>query len=243
MTSCPATQSAPLRCPTLEESIQATVALLPRGRAWPVNDGGGTIARFLTWLSGLAGKAPPAWPVGYVQAGFFCAIGALRNFVEGRLCALRLEFWCASMSETRDLWMREYGLPDPCDPFPDLCTKVAAIGGATCAYFNFIIARIGWRAQCYEIKDHCGTQFGCNRFGARVSVFGGASYLGLIVKVHTGEPNVLPSVIRNFHPPRFGAFRFGQHPACDSIVLPSIAPVRCLMDRIAPAHVQIQYVT
>jgi hypothetical protein len=30
--------------------------------------------------------------------------------------------------------MAEYGLPDGCDPFPDLCTKVAAIGGTRCEY-------------------------------------------------------------------------------------------------------------
>lgn len=339
MTSCSAAQPAPLRCPTLVESIAATVALLPSGAAWPVNDGGGTIGRFLSWLTGagiyaaasgtlvtaglgvftfgvppglsyVAGdraratsvgfgdwmegfvaaysggaitldvdafessgyvvrggpgavyphgrsdwqialvgaptRAPAArtsWPVGYVQAGFFSAIGALRNYVEQRLCALRLEFWCATESETNDLWMHEYGLPDPCDPFPDLCTKVRAIGGATCDYFNEIIARLGWRAECFELSQRCGAEAGCSQAGARGSMAGDQSYLGLIIKVHTGEPIVLPSVEVNYKPPLAGRFLAGQRPSCDTIIHPSITPVRCLMDRIAPAHVQIQYIT
>src|SRR5579885_738606 len=245
MTACPATAPAPLRCPTLYESIAATLKLLPRGRAWPANDGGGTLARYWDWLTALAGAKPAGWPSGFVQTGFYAAIGALRNFIETRLCALRLEFWCATMSETRDQWMREYGLPDACDPFPDLCTKVAAIGGARCEYFNLIIARLGWRAECAERSSFCGTRAGCRGAlaGCRGAVAGDSSFLGLIIKVHTGEPIVVPSIETLYRPARAGAFRAGQRPSCDTIEHPSVQPIRCLMDRIAPAHVTIQYVT
>lgn len=243
MTACPAAVPAPLRCPTLYESIAATLKLLPRGRAWSANDGGSTFARYWDWLAGLAGAQPPSWPAGFVQTGFYAAIGVVRNFLETRLCALRLEFWCATMSETRDQWMKEYGLPDACDPFPDLCTKVAAIGGARCEYFNSIIARLGWRAECFERSAHCGAMAGCSRAGCRGSVAGDQSYLGLVIKVHTGEPIVLPTISGLYRAGKAGAIRAGQHPSCDQIELPSVQPIRCLMDRIAPAHATIQYVT
>ena len=91
--------------------MSATLALLPRGRAWPVNDGAGVLARFLAWIDALAGAVPPraAWPAGYVQTGFYAAIAAVRNFIETQVCALRLEFWCASQTLTRANWLREYG--------------------------------------------------------------------------------------------------------------------------------------
>lgn len=211
----------PWHCPTVQESIDATLALLPRGRAWQTNE---------------SGPIP-----GSILYRFWQAVGVVRNYLETRLCALRLEFWCQTQSETTDQWMVEYGLPDPCDPFPDLCTKVRAIGGARCEYFNDIIARLGWTAECYERSQHCGARFGTSRFSHRSETFGGTSALGLVIKVHTGEPNVAPTVISNFHAPRFGQFRFGHRPSCDSIEVPSLSPIRCLMDRIAPAHVQIQY--
>ena len=237
---CKSAQRAPFHCPTVEESIDATVALLPQGRAWPVNDGGGTLSRFRAWLSALAGAVPAAWPVGYVQAGFWSAIGTVRNYAERRLCDLRLEFWCATHVETHPEWMREYGLPDDCDPFPDLCTKVRALGGQRCEYFNEIIARLGWRAECYERSDACGAKAGCAQAGCAQT--GNSRRLGLLIKVHTGEPNVQPSIERRYVPPRAGRMRAGQRPSCDTIEHPSIAPIRCLMDRIAPAHVEIQYV-
>lgn len=242
MADCTGFSPAPLRCPTLIESQQATIASLPRGRAWPANDGGNTLHRLIAWLDGLS-AAPVSWPIGFVQAGYFAALGAVRNFVETRLCALRLEFWCATISETRPEWMAEYGLPDACDPFPDLCLKVSAIGGSRCEYFNEIIARLGWRAECFERSAHCGARFGSGRFARRGDTFGGSNYVGLIIKVHTGEPNISPSIETRYRPARFGALRFGHRPSCDTIEHPSVAPIRCLMERIAPAHVEIQYVT
>lgn len=236
MAICPATAPAPLRCPTLIESILATLTLLPRGRVWPANDGGAILSRFMTWLDGLAGAVPVSWPAGFVQVGFFAAIGAVRNYLEARLCDLRLEFWCATMSETRDQWLLEYGLPDSCDPFPDLCTKVAAIGGARCDYFNAIVSRAGWSVECDDFSVACGSpmggaqQMGCSQMGASR-----ANILRLIV--HTGESPAF--VGRMQTPPLMGMLLMGKPIAC----APDIEPLRCLMDRIAPAHVDIDYIT
>lgn len=238
--TCASMRDGPLHCPTFQESFSATLALLPRGRAWPANDGGGIAARYLAWLAALVG-IPVTWPFGYVQVAVFAAFASVRNFLETRLCALRLEFWCATHVETDDLWMAEYGLPDSCDPFPDLCTKVSAIGGARCEYFNAIVARIGWTVDCLDQLTRCGARCGCSRAGtAQAGLRRGT---GLVLRVHTGQS---PAVVRgSFRQiiPRAGTMRAGQRPICDSVAVPSIVPIRCLMDRIAPAHMVIEYVT
>lgn len=106
MSSCPSTARAPFTCPSLLDSILATAALLPRGKAWPANDGGITIANFLAWLAGLGSTipAPADWPAGFVQCGFVAAFGTVRNWIESQFCALKDEFFCATASETLDLW-------------------------------------------------------------------------------------------------------------------------------------------
>jgi hypothetical protein len=72
---------------------------------------------------------------------------------------------------------------------------------------------------------------------------GNAARNALIVQVHTGDPTDSPSVVTNYRPIYFGNSRFGQRPSCDTIIHPSVAKVRCLMERIVPAHVEIQYFT
>ena len=242
--TCATTRPGPLHCPTLPESIQATLDLLPRGRAWPANDGGGMLARFLVWLSALVPAVlPAAWPIGFVQTGFISAFGAVRNYLETRLCDLRLEFWCATHKETHDLWMQEYGLPDPCDPFPDLCTKVAALGGARCEYFNAIVSRIGWVIDCLNEVTACGSRTGCARAGTATAGYN--RVIGLILRVHTGEDFTTRYIASGRQiTPRAGRMRAGQRPACDYVLteIPSTHPARCLVERIAPAHVSIEYV-
>ncbi|MBR0871209.1 hypothetical protein JQ633_12630 [Bradyrhizobium tropiciagri] len=227
-----ADNSKPFHCPTFVESFLATCALWPRGRAWPVSDGA-TPARYLSWLSGLL-SAPSVWPAGFVQAAYSAAIAAVRNYIETRLCALRLEFWCATHSETHDQWMIEYGLPDDCDPFPDLCTKVAAIGGTRCEYYAEIAARAGWSITCANGSDACGAAIGCAQIGLDVigGLRGGAL---LIVKVNLDDSPayVAPSEAQPF----IGNFGIGGSLSCG----PDITPLKCVLDRVVHAHLVIQY--
>jgi uncharacterized protein YmfQ (DUF2313 family) len=210
-------------CPTVEDTRAALLALLPRGRAWRNDDG----------------SIEP----GSVLYQFWTAAAYVINYANERLCALALEMLCATETETDDQWMIEYGLPDPCDPFPDLCEKVAAIGGQRCEYFNERIARLGWVAECFEKSISCGARAGCSRAGARRAMAGNRNALALTVRVHTGDPPVVTPVSDHIRKPLAGKFRAGQHPSCDTVTHPSAAPIRCLMDRIVPAHVQIVFVT
>ncbi|WP_454626967.1 hypothetical protein [Bradyrhizobium cenepequi] len=222
----------PFHCPTFLESFLATSALWPRGRAWPVNDGGTTVTNYLTWLAGLVGL-PTSWPTGFVQAGYTAAIAAVRNYIETRLCALRLEFWCATHSETHDQWMIEYGLPDPCDPFPDLCTKVAAIGGTRCEYYAEIAWRVGWKIDCDAYLNYCGAQAGCAQAGCDIVGPMPTQGVYLQINVYLSEsPAYLgPTGARPF----VGVFEAGQGLDCG----PDISALECVLSRVVHAHMNI----
>ena len=116
------------------------LALLPRGRAWSTHDGG-------------------PFP-GDRLYQFWTAVAAVFEYANQRMCDLRREFFCATESETNDAWLADYGLPDDCDPYPDLCAKVAAIGGARCEDYAAIAARAGWDIECIVTTSSCGATAG-----------------------------------------------------------------------------------
>src|SRR2546421_695582 len=137
MTQCANARPAPMRCPTRDEILNSALALLPQGRAWQSNEGGPAVGYDIGFDPGgyQDNGFQAIFRQGSILRRFWKSVAGLFSFLNDRLCALRLEFWCATHVETHDLWMAEYGLPDACDPFPDLCTKVAAIGGTRCEYY------------------------------------------------------------------------------------------------------------
>ncbi|MCW5690284.1 MAG: hypothetical protein KIT76_17205 [Pseudolabrys sp.] len=192
--------------------------------------------RYLAWLADAGAAAPSAdaWPAGFVQAGYFAAVGAVRNFIETRLCALRREFWCSTHSETHDQWMIEYGLPDACDPFPDLCTKVAAIGGTRCEYYVAIAEGAGWSIDCSSRRDQCGVSAGAGKAGrARpgVRVKDGILLITVFLDdspAYAGGPRTMPLA---------GKLKAGRPLSCG----PNIGPLVCLLERIVHAEIEILY--
>ncbi|HWL06718.1 MAG TPA: hypothetical protein VNQ99_17580 [Xanthobacteraceae bacterium] len=226
-----------MRCPTLPESIAATVALLPRGRAWQNHEA--TPQEFVD---------PPFMPVAFSAPGFqtehkpgtilyrfWSAIGAVRWWLESRLCALREEFWCASKTETHNEWMAEYGLPDPCDPFPDLCAKVSAIGGTRCEYYQAVAARAGWAIECMDGTVQCGAQTGCDEAGDAQTGYSRKS--GFFIVVYLGDS---PSFYGGGETqPQTGLISAGEAMACDA---PDITGLRCLIERMVHAHLEVNYI-
>ncbi len=237
MTTCSTNPPAPLTCPTLEQSIDATAQLLPRGKAWPANNRA-MPPLFLAWLADLVGiPAPADWPPGYVQMGFVAAVGAVRNYLEAQLCALRLEFWCATETQTNDEWMAEYGLPDDCDPFPVLCAKVAALGGRRCELYQELCAANGWIIEC-EAEPAClGVgALASSGFAGNIMIGGSAQANQIEIIVYTEESVAYTGGAQTpFLANRIFA---GMPISCP----PDIAPLQCLMERIAPAHVIVNYV-
>jgi hypothetical protein len=237
MSSCEAARPAPLQCRTPNEVVAAIVRLLPRGRAWQSNEGGP--------LQGLVQAFDPGvfdnptfqtkTRTPSVLFGFWRAIGTCVAFILQRWCDLRLEFWCATQKETNDLWMAEYGLPDACDPFPDLCAKVAAVGGARCEYYQEVAARAGWTIECADIVEDCGASAGnamagCAWPGGGLS---GGALLQIIVYLNESPAYVAPAETQ----PYAGNFMAGAALACP----PDITPLQCILDRIVHAHLVVTY--
>ncbi|WP_315766488.1 hypothetical protein [Bradyrhizobium sp. SZCCHNS2005] len=170
--------------------------LLPRGRAWQSNEGGPLMGLVRAFDPGTFDDPPfqTRQRTQSVLAGFWRAIASVVTFILARYCDLRLEFWCATHKETHDLWMAEYGLPDACDPFPDLCTKVAAIGGVSCEYYAAVAARAGWSITCADITNDCGGsagtfQAGCSWPGGQI----GGGRLLIIVDLDDSPAYVAPA--------------------------------------------------
>lgn len=214
--TCASARPAPLRCPTKPECLEAALSLLPRGRAWDNHDGG-------------------PWPDSVLYR-FWNSIAEFMEFVHARWCALLPEFFCRTAAETRDLWNAEYGLPDPCDPFPDLCTKVGAIGGASCSYLQEIARSAGWEIECRETSVlACGDCAGCAETGCAMP--GGVPQSGgFSIVVHLGDsPAFLGGGRRE---PYVGEIFAGDALACP----PDIAALKCLMARVLHAHLDVSWI-
>jgi hypothetical protein len=213
------------------------LALLPRGRAWQSNEGGPLAGLVRAFDPGTFDDPPfqTRQRTQSVLMGFWRSIAQVGTFINQRFCDLRLEFWCATQTETRDLWMAEYGLPDSCDPFPDLCTKVAAIGGTRCEYYAAIAARAGWSIECETLaQSDCGDSAGelvagCGFPGGRAN----GGMVRIVVNLHES-----PAYAGAFEALAYaGNFGAGDTLACD----PDISPLKCILDRVVHAHIAIVY--
>ncbi len=220
-------------CPTKEQILGAALKLLPRGRAWQTHEGGP-----------IAGYDPTFEPFAFASDTFatdhprksilwqyWASAADVWTFFVQRLCALRMEFWCATQSETRDWWMTEYGLPDACDPFPDLCAKVAAIGGTRCEYYAAIAARAGWKLQCVDTTDKCGARMGNAKTGkSRVGTGETVGLLRVVVDLNQSPSYVAGTRSRTR---KTGMAKAGQRLTCASpgIVMPSCTSAMSCMTR------------
>lgn len=205
------------QCHSDEELAAALAALRPRGAAW--RHGG---------FDALGGS---------IMGDFFTALGAVFGPVERRFCALIDEFFCSSASETIDLWALEYGVPDGCDPFADLCEKVNAVGDSTTAYAKSAALRRGWWIEISEefLTVVQGGTFGFSQFGTQLF----AAQPGVAWRI-TVDLLASPAFIgRASRPPSFGAQQFGDGFDCP----PDIEPLRCMLRRIAPAHADLIFIT
>lgn len=225
-----------MHCPTKDDTLAVLLALLPRGRAWQNHEGGPEPYHDAAFDKKTFD--PEVFDTesrkGSTLYRFWEAAAHVLTFANERLCALALEMFCATQTETRDQWMQEYGLPDPCDPFPDLCDKVAALGGSRCEYFAEVAARAGWGIDCIDGAIVCGLRAGRGRAGCDRA--GSARSLTLKIVVYVSDSPAFTGRMQT--PPRAGRLRAGRPLAC----APRLDGLRCIIDRIAPAHVAVSYV-
>lgn len=202
-----AASAAPDICPDLDACHAQILAALPRGRAWETR--------------------PES-----VRGLFFRALADLVAWANDRICAARDEFFCATHVETDDVWMAQYGLPDGCDPYPDLCVKVAATGGSTCDWISARAAAAGWDVTC--LSGECGAEADCGECDCAEAA--PSSRNGrLMLLVSAGSP-ALPTLAGTNT--EADALEASQDVTC----VADIGPLRCLIDRIAPAHLVVDYV-
>lgn len=226
------------RCPTRLHLFRQLLLLLPRGKAWQSFDAPG---QAYTATMAQPGFAQPGLfqtldrPLTVMHAFWSAAADYFYQLTQ-LLCALRLEFFCATQSQTRDLWLAEYGLPDACDPSPDLCAKVAATGGTRCEYFGEIAARAGWSIDCDNVFTAICAMFGTYQLG-EIGLGGQGGAATIRVTVHLGESPAYLGRIET--QPLLGGFQLGKLLTCP----PDITPLICLLDRVVPAHVTVNYLT
>ena len=245
MIGCEGELKDPFRCPTKLEYLQSTLALLPRGRAWQSHEEQTQISleRFSEGVAecgeaecgeGQAGQSALETELS-VMASYWCAYAGVLAQFSARVCDLLDEFFCQTASETRDVWGIDYGFPDPCDPWDDLCEKVAARGGATCEYLTWAAGRRGWTIDCSDCtRDGIGMQAGCGRAGCQ-------RVCAPLCVANTVTISVRLADSPAYNELSFPARAVRMMAGCTRLCAPNTDQVRCLIDRIKPAHVQANY--
>lgn len=230
--------TASFRCPSKLQIFRQLLLLLPRGRAWQSN---GAVGQAFTATMAQPGFAQIRMfqtldrPLTVLHA-FWAAVADFFFQLTRLLCALRLEFWCATQSQTRELWLQEYGLPDACDPFPNLCAKVGALGGTDCAYYHDTAARAGWVVSCEPLFSAICFQLGTFQLG-NIGLGGEGGAATIRVTVDLAASPAFQGQIETR--PQLGAFQLGNTLNCD----PDFSALVCLLDRIVHAHVAVIYQT
>jgi hypothetical protein len=151
-------------------------------------------------MIGVQGLMPPGPAFhavnieGTVQYQYWRAFSNVLGYTYSRLCDYVDEFFCATVNESRDQWIEEYGLNDVCDPYGyNLCLKVGAAGGATCDYFVQMAALSGYVITCAALDDPepiAGCfEVGCTGLGPTpvFSAYGGTENYGEIGTCFYGE--------------------------------------------------------
>jgi hypothetical protein len=199
-----------MRCPTADEIMPALAALLPRGRAWAAASRDGS-----------------------VMARFFRAIATDLARLEARLCALRAEIYCRTMSETRDWWLTDYGLPDSCDPWADPCTKRLALGATRCEHWAAYAAAAGWSITCTLLWD-CGGMAGTARADCATAA---PSWPGPVILITVDAAASTAWVAPQTHEAFADCYRADEPVGCGS----DISALQCLLERLIPDHIERRY--
>jgi uncharacterized protein YmfQ (DUF2313 family) len=225
-----------MQCPNKAQILQNLLPLLPRGDAWQSSEPPGQVftvsmAQPGMFQSGMVQTLvnPPS-----VLHQFWAAIADVVAHVYKRFCDLQLEFFCATATETLDLWNEEYGLPNACDPFADLCAKVGITGGTQCDYFQSVALSAGWSIECVSPQASICAMMGAALLGC--TFMGGTQGVSsIIVTVNLEESSAFQGAIQTQS--LMGIYLMGLQTAC----APDITGLTCILDQIVPAHVQTVY--
>lgn len=224
----------PFFCPTKWDLFEQVSALLRPGRA--------TQTHIDTMEIAAPGDEiwPPDNPWGAkltVMQQYWAAFAEVLEYLHDRACALIDEIFCSTKSETRREWEVEYGFPDSCEHYDDLCEKVNAIGGTQCAYFTALAAWRGWALTCRD----CGSE------PISASADCAAADCSASACATDCAPDTLIFEIVLSESPAY-ADRLVSNGAdcaaadCSDLCEPDFSSLKCLIERVKPAHVRAIFV-
>ena len=208
-------------CPTKWQYFNILGDLLAHGRAWQSRD----------WAYGASSIDELRTHMQRYWAAFAEVLGDF----SARACRLTNEFFCASASETLDLWRLDYGFPDPCDPYDTLCEKVRAKGGSTCDYFVEITERRGWKISCRDCQPHEGDNVAA----------AGLMVADISMPDCSCPPGTLYITVHLHESPAYvdAPASAADLAIADRAILcgPNIDQVKCLIRRLKPVGVEVVY--
>lgn len=224
----------PFFCPTKWQLFEQLSALLRPGRATQTH-------RDTLEIDADVGTAwPPDNPWGAtltVMQQYWAAFAEVLEYLHARACALIPEFFCSTVAETRAEWNAEYAFPDPCEAYDDLCEKVNAIGGVTCAYFVALAAKRGWAVRCRdcaEIPDYASADSASADCSAAYCDDGcGANVILIDIDLASSPAYAAPLL---------SAAADCAAADCSDLCDPDVEALKCLIERVKPAHVRAIYV-
>lgn len=224
------------RCPSKIELFRQVLALLPRGRAWQSHEDIPEIAatgvtseveRYEADTTPL-GAEPWAETLTVMQR-FWLAYAEVLEYLHTRACALLAEMFCTTTAELKAEWGYEYGFPDTCEPWDNLCQKVRAEGGATCAYLASLATRLGWYLECSDCAPSAGADCVAADCLPACECEAGVIYIKVWRALSPSWTEPIPfnadAAVADCTPP--------CAPVPDAVV--------CLVERYKPAHVRAIY--
>lgn len=233
----------PFRCPTKWELWRQLIDLLPRGRAWQTHEEisdviehalNSQVGTFETDINPIGVEA--SVPMLTTMQQFWAAIAAVGEYAHQRACLLLEEFFCVTTVEQRTEWWIDYAFPDPCEPWKNLCDKVRALGGSTCAYLAELAADRGWVLTCSDCEPRRSAVAGCSSAGCAKSCGCPPNVIWVTVHVDQSPSWTAPTVT----PAGAGRARAGSSVAAPCP--PEAVPLQCLIERFKPAHVKAIYI-
>lgn len=126
-------------CPTKWQLFLGIKNMLLSGLAWQTDEGT---------------PNPPDQNNLTTMEQFWLSFAAVLEYFHSLGCLLIEEFFCATADQTLDKWRIEYGIPDECDGYDDVCPKVAAYLGSRCEDYVQMAAMRGWTIECMDCASH-----------------------------------------------------------------------------------------
>jgi uncharacterized protein YmfQ (DUF2313 family) len=221
---CPVDIVDPFRCPTKWELWEQLRAIRPPGRAHQTHE---------QPVYDVDGDGNPTIDSLTTQDAFWAAYAEVLEDLHQRACALIDEFYCDTMSETRDWWHTEWGFPDACEPYESVCEKMRDVGGARCADLVALAATRGWVIECRDCQGATPAVADCASADCAVDCECPQNTIFLTIRTDLSPAYTAPTQQQ--------AVADCASADCNSPCTPDVSELQCLIERVRHAHLKIVY--